>query len=234
MLKENEVTFVGIDLTDPYAKHRRPCTRALLSPDLCCTFDEWEYDNFGIGMIPANVSNSRFIAAIDGPQGLANSPDRTMRACERKLGAAGKSTYEFPTHGRPFAGFVTGSVRLFWALHNSREFNLYGVSGVELSRVNLIEVYPGAAWQIFAEGNSLPKKTKEEGKNARLNILKRNGLTFSRLSIQSMATHDELDAALAAYTAYLFANHKTKDHGEPPFEDAKNQILREGFIIQPY
>ena len=46
-------------------------------------------------------------------------------------------------------------------------------------------------------------------------------------------THDQLDAAIAAYIAYLFTTSKTTEYGQDPFEDDSSGILREGLIIQP-
>jgi len=33
-------TFIGIDLLDPFARHKRPCTRATIAMNLNCIFDE--------------------------------------------------------------------------------------------------------------------------------------------------------------------------------------------------
>jgi hypothetical protein len=55
----------------------------------------------------------------------------------------------------------------------------------------------------------------------------------SNYTIAVPPTHDQLDAAIAAYTAYLFSIGKTTKHGENPFEDEKLGILREGLIVQP-
>lgn len=221
-----------MDLTDPYAKRTRPSTRAILTPDLSCTFDEWKYNESGTGLIPM-VHNTHSVLAIDGCQGLAGNPERTMRACEMELGTAGKSAYEFPLAGRPYAGFVRGSVKLFYALHSSGDFRLYGVLGIGRSQANLIEIYPGAAWRILNSRQWPPKKTTICGIRVRLGLLIRYGLTFPALRPDTLPTHDELDAAVAAYIAYLFVNGQTMDFGEPPFEDIEDKVMREGFIVQP-
>lgn len=224
--------FIGIDPTDPYAKHKRPCTRAVLTADLRCTFDEWAYNATGAMLVPPQVMNSSYIMAIDGPQGLSGSPERTMRVCERKLGAAGKSPYEFRPIGKLYAGFVRGSVKLFYSLHKSSEFRLYQIRNVDRRQINLIEVYPGAAWRVLSQ--SLAKKTKLEGRMQRRNLLMERGLVLPlQYTIERPPSHDELDAAIAAYIAYLFYNGKTEDFGDKPYEDAGRGILREGIIVQP-
>jgi hypothetical protein len=146
---------------------------------------------------------------------------------------AGKSPYGFPSSGRPFAGFVTGSVKLFHALYRSEVLRLYGAPGVKRAEANLIEVYPGAAWRVFAGGNHLPKKVSRAGRQARLDLLRKLGLTFPSRDTGMLPTHDELDAVVSAHIAHLFVNGKTTDYGEPPFEDAEHGVLREGFIVQP-
>jgi hypothetical protein len=197
-----------------------------------CNFSEWDNYETGAGMVPDGYTDPPCIVAIDGPQGLAGFPERTMRSCERLLGAAGKSTFSFPILGRPFAGFVRGSVELFYRLQLSKDCRLYGMPGVDRFQSILLEVYPGAAWKTLA-GHALPKKTSPGGRIERFKILKSLGLTFPQFVSGGLLSHDELDAGVAAYIAYLFSQNKTVDYGEPPFEDASGQVLREGFIVQP-
>ena len=54
-----------------------------------------------------------------------------------------------------------------------------------------------------------------------------------KYTIEIPPTHDQLDAAVAAYIAYLFTVGKTTEYGQNPFEDSRFGILREGFIVQP-
>jgi hypothetical protein len=224
--------FIGLDLTDPFAKRKRFCTRAVLDSRLRLVLDEWEYQENGTGIIPSTVKPP-FVLAIDGPQGLAGAPDSKMRICERALGAAGKSPYEFPIMGRPFAGFVIGSVKLFEQLSHNRKFNLLGMQG-NPQTINLIEVYPGAAWPLLAGHQHLPKKTSLQGRADRYEILLKLGVRFlPDFSLQTLPTHDHLDAALAAYIGYLFTNERVDYKGVAPFEDMIKSVLREGFIIQP-
>lgn len=225
--------FIGIDLSDPFAKHKRGCTRAILGPDLYCTLDEWEYDPTGSAIVPSEVAHSPHIVAIDGPQGLASNPAQRMRLCEQLLGAAGKSSYAFRPIGQPYAGFVRGSVELFHSLYRSGDFHLHEVEQAQATDTNLIEVYPGAAWPVLAR-QRLKKKRLLEGRRVRYGLMVRLGITFAqRYSIEMLPTHDQLDATIAAYIAYLFKNGKTCDYGEKPFEDPNLEILREGLIVQP-
>jgi hypothetical protein len=226
-----ESIFIGIDLTDPFAKRRRECTRAILRADFSCTFDEWEYTRTGSGLVPAQLARSPYFIAIDGPQGLAGTPGAKMRICERQLRTAGKSSYTFSLTGQPYAGFVRGSVELFRSLCITPGLFLYGLAPD--SKANLVEVYPGAAWTALTE-QSLKNKHLPEGRRACYDLMVRLGITFTpKYSIEMLPTHDELDATLAAYIAYLFGSGRIKRYGEEPFEDTDLKILREGFIVQP-
>ncbi len=232
-MSELATFFIGIDLSDPFAKRRRACVRAVLEPDLECTFDKWQYDATGATIVPKHLVSAFHIIAIDCPQGLAGNSKRRMRLSERILGTAGKSTYDFLTIGQPYAGLVYGSVKLFYSLCICRNFNLYGLQKAEQCEANLIEVHPGSAWLSLA-GQQLRNKKSPGGKRERYALLVRCGLKFEpKYSLEMPPSHDQLDAALAAYTAYLFRNGKTIDFGEKPFEDTDCGVLREGIIIQP-
>jgi hypothetical protein len=225
-------TFIGIDLSDFFARHKRPCTRATIGTDLNCVFDEWEYNLTGNQVVPDKIPPTQFILAIDGSQGLAGNPERTMRIGERKLATVGKSSYAFRPIGQPYAGFVQGSVKLFYSLSKSPRFRLHGLKNDKLD-ANLIEVYPGAAWPVIA-GHGLPKKSLLAGRQSRYEVLLKNGIKFSaEYTAEVPPTHDQLDAAIAAYTAYLFTIGKTEEHGQNAFEDKRFGILREGLIVQP-
>ena len=224
--------FIGIDLSDPFAKRKRPCTRATIGTDLNCIFDEWEYDPTGNQIVSGEKFLMPFVLAIDGPQGLAGNPECTMRLSERILGTAGKSPYAFLPIGQPYAGFVRGSVELFYSLIKFKLFQLYRLH-LEKVDTNLIEVYPGAAWSVIA-GHRLQKKKLLAGRQSRYELLKGIGIKFSpKYTIEVPPTHDQLDAAIAAYIAYLFTIGKTTECGQDPFEDERLHILREGLIVQP-
>ncbi len=224
--------FIGIDLSDPFAKRKRPCTRATIGTNLNCIFDEWEYAPTGNQIVPDKIPPRQFVIAIDGPQGLASNPERTMRLGERILGTAGKSPYVFRSIGQPYAGFVQGSVKLFYSLYKSQRFQLYGLEDEKIG-ANLIEVYTGAAWPIIA-GHRLRKKKLLAERQFRYELLMRIGIKFSpEYTIKVPTTHDQLDAAIAAYIAYLFTIVKTTACGQNPFEDERFGVLREGLIVQP-
>jgi hypothetical protein len=231
---DKETVYIGIDLTDPYAKHIRPVTRAILDENLRCVFDEWHYEESGTGIIPFDLLSKRCIIAIDGSQGLAGSQSQKMRHCEHQLGTAGKSPFELILDKRPFAGFIKGSVRLFYSLFKSGDYNLYGMESLPKNTSVLIEVYPGAAWRVLVGGQTKNKKKSLDGRKERFVLIKSRGITFGNgFSTENPPTHDQLDAALAAYIAYLFGKGMTVDFGESPFEDNACSVLREGFIVQP-
>lgn len=224
--------FIGIDLSDPFARRKRPCTRATMGIDLNCGFDEWEYDLTGNQIIPYKILTLQFVLAIDGPQGLSGIPEATMRISERSLGTAGKSSFSFRPIGQPYAGYVQGSVKLFYSLTKTEHIQLYGLKNQKVC-ANLLEVYPGAAWPVIAD-YKLKNKKLLVGRQSRYELLMRAGMKFSAdYTINNPPTHDQLDAAIAAYIAYLFAIGKATEHGQDPFEDELSCILREGFIIQP-
>ncbi len=76
----------------------------------------------------------------------------------------------------------------------------------------------------------LPAKTKEEGKRARRALLEELGIQFL---FTEPLTADQLDAALAAWTAYCFDRGWVSIEGAPPWLDGPREVLREGFIVQP-
>ncbi len=211
--------FVGIDLTDPYAKQVRPVTRAAMTETLDVSFSEWVYNKVGAGMVPRL---DEVIVAIDGPQGLAKK-GATMRQCERLLGTPGKTADHLP-QGGPFAGFIRGSVELFGELNQRMRL----VDHPGDTSGSLLEVYPGAGWATLSpEHEQLPKKTTLAGRQRRKETLETVGLRLP----SGLPSHDELDAALAAYVAFCFRGGRADCVGMPPFTD--DGVLREGFIIQP-
>jgi len=169
---------------------------------------------------------------VDGPQGLAGAPGQSMRMCERELRTAGKCPYTFSPLGQPYAGFVRGSVELFYSLLQSGLFLLHGMSGP--GPFGLIEVYPGSAWPVLSGGEPLEKKALLRGRRRRQRLLLQRGLRFpSDYGADRPPTHDQLDAALAAYIGFLFWQGRTVSCGAGPAEDLGAGVLREGFIVQP-
>ena len=226
-------TFVGLDMVDGTRPSPRRVDLAFLDESLLVKFGAWDFEPHGRGLYPSELAEEGFLLAIDGPQGLAMSPGDTMRVCERIAGAPGHASYDFPAPSMPFSGFVTSSVRLFAALWRSGTFHLHGAPVSSNHMASLIEVYPGRAWPDLATiaGIGLTEnKQRREGRRQRQRVLKAMGL---RLPPGQLPTHDQLDAAVAAFTGYLFARGKAREEGEPPFWDAPNEVLREGFIVYP-
>lgn len=222
--------FVGLDPADPYAKKVRPWDYALLDQSLRCTFGQWEHKRDGNGIIPASISKRPLVLAVDGPQGLAGNETARERICEGELHTPGHTPYGFPTLGRPFAGFIRGSVEIFYQLVVCKNaFHLYGLRNKAASNNRVIEVFPGAAWRVLAE-KQLPRKRSPNGRIARVELLQSLGVD---LPINPLPTHDQLDAAIAAWTAREFSRGSAVIHGSPPKIDFATQVLREGFIVQP-
>jgi hypothetical protein len=96
------------------------------------------------------------------------------------------------------------------------------------SDVSLIEVYPGAAWPVLAQRGRLPRKQALDGRSARQRLLLDCGVTLP----DRLLTHDELDATIAAYTAFLLRHGGTEMVGESPVLRDDGTIV-EGFIVQP-
>ena len=221
---------IGLDLADPYAAKKRRCDVAVVDPDLHCTFDDWVFDEAGSGIVPTRALGRSFILAIDGPQGLAGERDATMRQSERLVNAPGHTPYAFPDDGRPYAGLITASVKLFYRLATSgSRFRLLGLDGIPPSDANLMEVFPGAAWREVAE-RPLPAKRTQQGRSARYELLQRLGLTFDD---DGLPTDDQLDAAMAAWVAHRFDFEDVRIEGQAPELDDEAGVIREGYIVQP-
>jgi len=233
-ISDREVTgaryYVGLDLTDPYAQRRRPCDLAILGPELDCTFDKWNYKVDGSGIVPARALGRSFILAIDGPQGLAGSVDALLRESERLVNAPGRTPYELPKSGKPYSGFIQGSVELFYRLVTSgSRFRLLGMEDVLPTDANLIEVFPGGAWKVIA-ASPLPAKRSLDGRQARRELLESFDVTFPT---GDLPTHDQLDATMAAWVAYAMHQGCVSAEGVPPGLDENAGVVREGFIVQP-
>ncbi|MDA0799108.1 MAG: DUF429 domain-containing protein [Chloroflexi bacterium] len=222
--------YVGLDLTDPFAGRTRPCDVAVLGPDLDCTFEKWDYKPDGSGIVPGRALGRSFIMAVDGPQGLAGAPGATVRESERLVNAPGRTPYDLPEPGKPYSGFIKGSVLLFYRLVTSgSRFRLLGLDDVPPSDANLIEVYPGGAWKIVSD-QPLPPKRTVDGRSARVEVLSSLGITFPS---SDLPTDDQLDAALAAWTAFRFAQGMAKIEGFSPEIDHAAGAVREGFVVHP-
>lgn len=227
-------TFIGLDMVDGCKPTPKPVCVAFLDRNLVCRFETWEFDERGVGLFPGQLGAPGFVLAIDGPQGLAGSPDQKKRECERAGGVAGKSPYDFPLPEQIYSGLVTSSVRLFASLWQSGCFHLFGLPEAPAHKASLIEVYPGKAYRDLAKPRDihLKRKRSSEGRGQRRWLLEEAGLDLRRADLPC-EEHDQLDAALAAYTALLFASSKFTKQGITPSWDEHNKVLREGFIVYP-
>lgn len=214
--------FVGLDLAVA-----RASACAVLHATMECSFGSWDYREDGVGIIPSVVGDRPFVLAIDGPQGWAAAGKR--RCCEKRLNTPGKAPFD---RSPPFAGeYIAKSVGLFGRLRARPGFHVLGLDGSEGNPATLIEVYPGGAWKVLADG-PLPRKDTAAGLDARRKLLEGRGVTFP---VGCAPDHDQLDAALAAWIAHEL--HRDEDSirrvGEKPWFDRKAGCLREGFIVQP-
>ena len=223
--------FIGLDLSDPTARNPRPCDYAVMDSDLVCAFGQWEYREDGARIIPDEAIGRSFVLAVDGPQGLAGAPEAKVRESERLVRAPGRTPYETPEPGSgPYAGLIAGSVRLFASLvAGGSRFRLLGLNGTPASDATLIEAYPGGAWKALADGASLPAKRTAEGRRVRAEMLAGLGL---QLPPDAEPTDDQLDAAIAAWTAYKLRIGEADAVGEPPALDAGG-VIREGYVVMP-
>ena len=223
--------FIGLDLTDPTAEQKRPCDYAVLDSELVCTFGQWDYREDASHIIPDRALGRSFILAIDGPQGLAGSREATMRVSERRVNAPGRTPFTLPSDGRPYSGLITGSVRLFHRLvENGGRFRLLGLGGTSASDTTLIEVFPGGAWKVVSAGTQLPSKRTLEGRRIRTELLTGLGV---QLPSEDTPTDDQLDAAMAAWSAYKLWVGEAVIEGEGPRLDTETGVIREGYIVQP-
>lgn len=222
---EARAWFVGVDLTDLSVTAPRPVDVALMDRWRRVRFETWRFAPDGAGLLSGPVLNEGAVVAIDGPQGLA-APGRRLREGERELRCAGKTPDTLPVPGSaPYAGFVRGSVLLFSAL---RAKGLGVLGEVPRERTVLLEVYPADLWTRWA-AHALPKKTTAEGRRARWDLLRGQGVELPLGP--SEIRHDQLDAAAAALAAYLWATGRTILRGEAPAWDSAAGVLREGFLV---
>jgi len=231
--------YIGIDLTDPRSRdgEPKPCDVAVLNPQLSCQFSQWNYSEQGDSIIPEIALGRSFILSIDGPQGLTGNKDAGSRQSELSvqrsvgIGIPGHAMYELPSNGTPFAGFISGSVKLFYRLVTSgSRFRLLGMEGVSQRDANLIEVYPGAGWRSIAGTEKLPRKDTLKGRGARRILLETQGVMFAEGKPPST---DQLDAAMAAWTAYCYDTDQVSLEGVAPWKDDDKNVMREGYIVQP-
>ena len=226
------IDYLGIDLSDRYAKHQRPndvCALTSIEQNkLSLVFWQWEWSEpehrIDVSEIIAEIRAAKS-TMIDGPQGLASS-GKTLRECERACGAAGKTPDILPSLAKPFAGFVRSSVELF---------NAFNVAGFLVSPSKFIggisEVYPGDIWHRLV-GRTIPKKSTQEGRRTRKRILQALGV----IGLPDLPTHDQNDACVSALMAAAadgkVAGMSVRGIGSCLKHDP-NGTLREGPIVVP-
>lgn len=241
----NPETFVGVDLIDCNAKSPRPVDVAILRPTGdgagVIRFEQFRFTHPTDSAWPMNVvsavekfQNGRTVFVVDGPQALAQPPNKT-RVVERLLRTPAHTPSEVPLpRSRPFAGYIRTSIDFFNALV-LQGFHLADLDGVGQEQVNLIETYPGAAWPRLHSGPSpLRSKSTIEGRKQRTAILEGIGCRFEN---SKLATHDELDAALCAALGWRWFvptdGLKVALTGDVQAYRDDFRILREGRMLMP-
>ena len=226
------VDYLGIDLSDRYAKNIRPNDVCSLTSIECnklsAAFWVWKWPDpehrLNVSEITKEIGAAKS-TMIDGPQALA-AIGNTLRGCERTCGAAGKTPDVLPPLGKPFAGFVRSSVELFRAFAEAD----FSVSPSQFIG-GISEVYPGDIWHRLV-GRTIPKKSTREGRRARKLILQ----AFGIIGLPELPTHDQNDACISALIAAA-ADSKisvmdVRGIGLPLVRDP-NGMLREGPIVIP-
>ncbi|MFP2928808.1 DUF429 domain-containing protein [Pyxidicoccus sp. 3LG] len=227
--------FLGWDLTDPYARRCRAVDVAEVDARGRVRFSELRWPapsregGFESGVLGAAFPvGPEDVLVVDGPQALAR-PGATVREAERLLRAPGRTPDVLPpVSGRPFTGFVRGSVLLFAALRARSGLPMLDVDAGTLGEARLFEAFPGATWRALAV-EKLGVKASREGRERRRAVLEAQGLHFPA---GELPTHDQLDAALCAWLGWLTrkAPERVAAVGAPLTVDAAGW-LREGRIL---
>ena len=202
--KRNEKTppYLGVDLTDRHSGggEPRPIDVCGLFPDgiqFRSQFWTWLWDpghsTLDVTGIAEEIRHARW-TFIDGPQALA-AQGSTMRDCERKCSASGKTLADWKSIERlknrhePFAGFVLSSLELFAGLQAvGLAISPPGFNAPPEERGLVAEYYPGNLWNkrivtpVFRPNNKrqvvLRRKGSHEGRLARERILSAFGVVF--------------------------------------------------------
>jgi len=182
--------FIGVDLT---SSDKRRSTYALLDTDLrVISICDLRTDAAIIAAIRLHRPD---LVAIDAPLSRPKNPQRG-RDCERELNR--RKIHIFPTTNKSFIKRL-----------NSRGIKLK--KALEKLRFKVIEVYPYAsATVLWSKGKPVPKKTKPEGIAWFRQQLRRE-IPYTKP--YKKLNHDECDAIIAAYTAYLKHQKKTERIG---------------------
>ena len=223
--------FIGLDLTDPYAKRPRPVDVAVLDVQLRCEFLRIPWSALSDGALSgleldqvAGGPLSGNVLVIDGPLALATT-GRSTRECERARAV------ECRDLGTRNSSAILRNTRLDAAPETAIE-SIYiprepTVMYYNIESATMLEAYPGAAWAAL--GSQLPKKNCSDGCEARRAILEAADVVLP----PCVLTHDALDAALCALIGYWTraTSPRTRPFGLPCTE--ADGVIREGFIIQP-
>jgi len=217
--------FIGLDLTDPWARRPRDVDVALVDERGNCEFAVLPGDDVRRALGRMSGPRNGDVLIIDGPLGLA-APGSRLRECERVLATAGKTPDVLPVPGtRPYAGFLRGSVEL--AMQLNADGWAPAADGVDAASATMLEAYPGCSWRALS-GARLPRKTTGEGFQARALLLSRNGLRFR----EAPQTHDQLDAALCAWLGWLLRRAPERIRLVGTRTYPRDGHLREGAIVQ--
>jgi predicted nuclease with RNAse H fold len=181
---------------------------------------------------------------VDGPQSLP-AKGRTRRAADE---AANTPTRVLPPDRKAleetkiYRGLIQNGIDIFWWAYESGR---YTIPGLEKRGPILGETYP--SFVLKQQFPGLYKKVKERLKEEKKK--KANSLSYSQVIWEALLangftcpgvllpTADQVDAALAAFTALIYLNNGQPAHmhyGEAPTVDKKAHVLREGFLVAPY
>jgi hypothetical protein len=230
--------IIGLDLTDPLSRARRPIALAEIQrrggggrPRIRVG-DPIKWPHFDGGCMPEAASQivklagvppeGRALLVIDGPQALAAQGGR-VRGCEREARTPGRTPDHEPSMGMPFAGYIRGSIQLFAALLQDDRWQLLA-SGRDRN-ATLLEVFPGDAWRRLST-QRLAAKTALLGRRQRLDLLQ----AHFHLEAPRPPSHDDLDAAMCTALGYWWTQGATLQLGQAPVFDG---CWREGFNITP-
>ncbi|MDY7233172.1 DUF429 domain-containing protein [Hyalangium rubrum] len=216
-------------MSDPFARRPRPVDVAVVDARGRVSFEErrWPKALDAEALVAAFPVEPLDVVVVDGPQALAR-PGASVREAERLLRAPGRTPDVLPVPGKPFCGFVRGSVLLFAALHRLGTLEMLDVDTTELGRARLFEAFPGATWRQW-NVEKLGKKASPEGRATRRALLEAEGLCFPT---GELPTHDQLDATLCAWLGWLTRAAPERVHavGLPLRMDSEGW-LREGRIL---
>jgi len=203
------VISVGIDMTQSV----KPCSLVVLKNKEVGEVKDIADDK---EIVKFTFSEHPKVVAIDSPLFLPNGlcclesesvckctpiSSAKGRICERLLSKRGISSY-YTTKKTFIKRMIYRSIEL------KRQFERQGLE--------VIEIYPYASWMTLF--GKLPKKTTPEGLSAR-----KDKLQTVLTNMALVRTHDQADAAIAAYTGYLYAIREAQGVGD----------VSEGFLWIP-